>query len=259
MRRRIASALLASSVLALAGGPASILAADASLPDIVVTKGMSVAHDGPYAVSLTAATGSVLWNKITVRNDGIADVYGVTLKDTATNGTLPPGCAGIPSPLAPAAVYTCIYRAAVVPGTVASIATASYAGRSSSAIAVVTGSGNALVTPQPAGLGSSANNGKPGAPSSPGIYGPATTIAPVGTSVTWRAVFGPDFAGLTIAVAIAERASDGSWGPFERITSRIADGNGSVTFTWSEASPRWVSIRFSFDATTTYGVQAVWQ
>jgi hypothetical protein len=259
MFRRVASVALASLMLILIVGPASVLAAEQPPPEIVVTKGLSASHDGPYAVSATVPTGSVLWNRIVVRNDGSADVYGIALTDTATGGTLPAGCAGIPSPLAPGAAYTCLYRAAVVPGVVASIATASYSGRSSSAIAVAVGTGNALVTNQPAGLGSSANSGKPSAPTAPGVYGPQTAVVRVGDYVTWRAVFGSDFAGLTIGVAVAERVTDGSWGPFKPLTSRVADEDGAVTFSWTETSPRWLSIRFAFDATTTYAVQAVWQ
>lgn len=258
MHHRLASMLLASGVLWLGVGLAPVLADD-QLPVVVVTKGVSVSHDGPFTTSTIVASGSVVWFKVTVRNDGTTDASGIALADTATSGSLPPGCAGIPSPLPPSAAYTCLYRISVAPGVLANIATASFAGRSSSAIAVVTGTGAGIVTAQPAGLASSGNEGRLGASAAPATFEPTTTTAAVGTPVTWRAELGSGFAGFTVGVYLSEKAGDGSWSPFTRVTSRTVAPDGTVLFTRSEAQPRWVSVRFAFDATTTNAVQAHWQ
>ncbi len=252
---RIARTLLSSLVLLVVAGPAGAQAADGSLPSLVVTKGLSADHDGAFAPSLTVPTGTVLWSRIVVRNDGPEVVTGITLSDTATGGGLPPGCAGIPEPLEVGASYTCIYRQATPPGDTSSIVTASYEGRSSSAIAFVTGTGTGDLPSQPAGLASSANDS---AAAAPRIFGPTTVLAVIGTPVTWRAAFGPAFSGLDIGVYMATKGIDGSWGPFERVSSRTAGHDGAVSFTWTADGPRWVSVRFAFDATTTNAVQAHW-
>jgi hypothetical protein len=100
---------------------------------------------------------------------------------------------------------------------------------------------------------------KLGLPSSSGTYSASTRVSALGGYVTWRANLGLAGAGQSIGIEVATRRSDGSWTPFSRLTSRKADDSGVVTFSWRQASPRWVSIKFNGVGILTSASQARWR
>lgn len=90
-------------------------------------------------------------------------------------------------------------------------------------------------------------------------YGSATTVASLGRYVTWQGSFDSAAAGRTIGVLVATRNANGTWTPFSRVTSRIANAFGVVTYSRREAIAKWISVRFSLDATTSTASQARWR
>ena len=100
---------------------------------------------------------------------------------------------------------------------------------------------------------------KLGLPASSGTYTAATKISPLGKYVTWQSNLGPAAAGRTAAVLVATKGADGTFGPFKRLTGRVADAFGVVTFSWRESVPKWISVRFGLDATLSTPTQARWR
>jgi hypothetical protein len=100
---------------------------------------------------------------------------------------------------------------------------------------------------------------KLGLPAAPGTYTAATKVSPLGRYVTWRSNLGPAAAGRTAAVLVAVKRADGTFGPFNRLTGRVADASGVVTFSWRESVPRWISVRFGLDAILSTPTQARWR
>jgi hypothetical protein len=100
---------------------------------------------------------------------------------------------------------------------------------------------------------------KLGLPATPGTYTPTTKVSPLGKYVTWQSNFGPAAAGKTVAVLVAAKKADGTFGPFNRLTGRVADASGTVTFSWRESVPKWVSVRFGLDAILSTPTQARWR
>ncbi len=100
---------------------------------------------------------------------------------------------------------------------------------------------------------------KLGLPSTPGAYTSATKVSPLGKYVAWQSNLGPAAAGKTVAVLVTTRKTDGTFGPFNRLTGRVANASGVVTFSWRESVPKWVSVRFGLDAVLSTAVQARWR
>jgi hypothetical protein len=100
---------------------------------------------------------------------------------------------------------------------------------------------------------------KLGLPSAPGTYTPTTKVSPLGKYVTWQSNLGPAAAGKTVAILVAVKNADGTFGPFARRTGRVADASGVVTFWWRETVPRWISVRFGLDAILSSATQARWR
>lgn len=100
---------------------------------------------------------------------------------------------------------------------------------------------------------------KLGLPATAGTYTASTKISPLGKYVTWQSSLGPAAAGRTVAVLVAEKKADGTFGPFNRRTGRVADATGVVTFSWRESVPRWISVRFGLDTTLSTPTQARWR
>ncbi len=105
----------------------------------------------------------------------------------------------------------------------------------------------------------SASASKLGLPATSGTYTAATKISPLGKYVTWQANLGPDAAGRAVAVLVAVRRADGTFGPFSRLTGRVANATGVVTFYWRESVPKWISVRFGLDAALSTATQARWR
>jgi len=100
---------------------------------------------------------------------------------------------------------------------------------------------------------------KLGLPATSGAYTATTKLSPLGKYVTWQSNFGPAAAGRTLAVLVAEKRADGTFGPFNRRTGRVADAMGIVTFSWRESVTRWISVRFALDAMLSTPTQARWR
>ena len=100
---------------------------------------------------------------------------------------------------------------------------------------------------------------KLGLPATPGTYSAATKVSALGKYVTWQSNLGPAAAGRTAAVLVAVKRADGTFGPFNRLTGRVADASGAVTFSWRESVPKWISVRFGLDATLSTSTQARWR
>jgi hypothetical protein len=100
---------------------------------------------------------------------------------------------------------------------------------------------------------------KLGLASSAGTYTASTKVSPLGGYVTWRANLGLAGAGQTVGINVATRRPDGSWTPFSQLTSRRADDSGVVTFSWRQASPKWVSLQFVGVGVATSASQARWK
>jgi hypothetical protein len=104
-----------------------------------------------------------------------------------------------------------------------------------------------------------ATGSKLGLPGTGGAYTATTKVSPLGRYVTWRANLGLAAAGKAIDVDVAVRRSNGTWTPFARLTGRVADPSGVVTFSWRSISATWVSVRFRGAGLTSTGAQARWR
>jgi len=104
-----------------------------------------------------------------------------------------------------------------------------------------------------------ATGSKLGLPGTGGAYTATTKVSPLGRYVTWRANLGLAAAGKAIDVDVAVRRANGTWTPFARLTGRVADPSGVVTFSWRSFSAKWVSVRFRGAGLTSTGAQARWR
>jgi hypothetical protein len=109
-----------------------------------LSKGVASAQAGPFGATLTTAAGSTVWYQLVLTNIGSVELAGITVTDSATGGTLPASCPAIPSMLAAAASYTCIYSGVAAAGASVNTATATAGGVSRTASATVTGTGAAV-------------------------------------------------------------------------------------------------------------------
>ena len=100
---------------------------------------------------------------------------------------------------------------------------------------------------------------KVGPPSEPGPYTSSTKVTSVGQYVTWRAAIGPDVVGNPVAVLMATKRANGTWTTFSRVTSRVVDQAGVVTYSRRSTSPAWISLRFAGETVTSTAVQARWR
>ena len=100
---------------------------------------------------------------------------------------------------------------------------------------------------------------KLGVASTPGAYTATTKVAAIGRYVTWQAALGPDAAGKPVAVLAARKNADGTWTAFSRVTSRVADAAGVVTYSRRETGASWISLRMAVDSIVSTAVQARWR
>lgn len=82
-----------------------------------------------------------------------------------------------------------------------------------------------------------------------------TTTTPkrtrVGTYVTWRFTGGRALAGKRVDILMATWAK-GAWGTARKITSRVADANGTVTYSWKSTAATGVYVRVRLPGSSTY-------
>lgn len=100
---------------------------------------------------------------------------------------------------------------------------------------------------------------KAGLPAQSGSYGATTPVAATGQYISWRAVVGPDGSGQAIDVEVATRLN-GTWTGWSRLTTRVADPDGTVVFTWRQQTPAWISVRFALPAAShSIALQGRWR
>jgi hypothetical protein len=99
---------------------------------------------------------------------------------------------------------------------------------------------------------------KAGLPAQNGSYGATTPVAAAGRYITWRAVLGPDGSGQVVAVEVATRL-DGAWTGWSKLTSQVADADGTVVFSWRQQTPAWISVRFALPTDRSTALQGRWR
>lgn len=225
--------------------------------DLIVTNSVGTVEAGPFSGSVTTAGGTTVWRRVSVTNGSNVNLGGITVSDTA--GDLPASCPELPSWLAIGESWTCTFS-----GTAAAGTTTYHTSATGSDISGNRASGGAPATitgTVPAGTPAARTFGtKIGLASDPGAYTAGTKVAGVGRYVTWRANLGATAAGKSVGVYVSAKGSDGSWGPWTRLTGRTADASGNVLYSRREAVSAWLSVRFSVDGLSfSKATQARWQ
>ena len=125
-------------------GPVPIVVNCAS--GALITQGVSLDPNGPFAPSLTTTPGTTYYNQVVVTNTGDVTLTGITLTDSLG---LPGSCV-VPGTLAPAATFTCTYSRVAAAGTTVSTTTvdSDQTGPSSASV-TVTAAPAATPTPTP--------------------------------------------------------------------------------------------------------------
>jgi hypothetical protein len=88
-------------------------------PGVLITQGVSLDPNGPFAASLTTTPGTTYYNRVVVTNTGDVTLTGMTLTDSLG---LPGSCV-VPGTLAPAATITCTYSRVAAAGSTVSTTT----------------------------------------------------------------------------------------------------------------------------------------
>ena len=84
-----------------------------------------------------------------------------------------------------------------------------------------------------------------------GPWSTATKVAAANKYITWRFQGGSALAGKTVDIYVAVKNSNGGWGPFVKLTSRLADASGTAYFQW-RSTGQWVSVRAMFPGDSNY-------
>ncbi len=100
---------------------------------------------------------------------------------------------------------------------------------------------------------------KLGLPATAGAYTARTKVSPLGAYVTWRGNLGLAAAAKVVGVEVATKRANGTWTPFARVTSRVADASGGVVFSRRQGSPAWISVRFVGAGVVSGSSQARWR
>lgn len=117
-------------------------------PEFSLTKGVAATETGPFASTLTAPSGSIVWYQLVLTNRDPNGFVGLTLVDSAAGGKFPAACPAIPLPFPAGSTYTCTYSATVGTGTTTNTATAKFGPTVRTASATVT-AGGTVATPSP--------------------------------------------------------------------------------------------------------------
>ena len=99
-----------------------------------------------------------------------------------------------------------------------------------------------------------------------GPFTELTKWAGLGQDVTWRFATDPVVQWSSLTIERAEKRADGTWGPFVAVGSAVIDDTGVAYYAMSATSPRTVSIRALFPASSSVTTspsrsparQAVW-
>jgi hypothetical protein len=84
-----------------------------------------------------------------------------------------------------------------------------------------------------------------------GAWSTSTKVAAANKYITWRFQGGSALAGKTVDIYVAIKNSNGGWGNFVRLTSRIADASGTAYFHW-RSTGQWVSVRAMYAGDTSF-------
>lgn len=97
-----------------------------------------------------------------------------------------------------------------------------------------------------------------GLPRQGDTFGVTTPVANLGQYITWRATVGAAHAGKPFDVEFATRLA-GRWTGWSKLTSRVADTQGVLEFSWQQRTPAWISVRFSHPAGPSQALQGRWR
>jgi len=87
-----------------------------------------------------------------------------------------------------------------------------------------------------------------------GPFGRKTLVVKPNQQTTCRWTMTPLAGQQTIQVWVAVKGSDGTWGPFQLLTTRLTDlTTGNAYFFWKSATPAWVSIQGRFPGSALFG------
>jgi hypothetical protein len=81
-----------------------------------------------------------------------------------------------------------------------------------------------------------------GVPPNQGPWSTSTKVVAAKKYVTWQFNGGSQLAGKHVDIWVATKNAAGGWGPFVKLTSRVANASGVATFSW-RASATWISVR----------------
>ncbi len=83
-----------------------------------------------------------------------------------------------------------------------------------------------------------------------GAWSTGTKVAAANKYVTWRFTGGSQLAGKTVEIWVATKNSAGGWGPFVKVTARVADASGTAYY-WFRGHGKWISVRAHFVGDTS--------
>ena len=75
-----------------------------------------------------------------------------------------------------------------------------------------------------------------------GAWSTSTKVAAANKYITWRFQGGAALAGKLVQIQVAAKNSNGGWGPFVTLTSRLSDSSGTAYFHW-RTTGQWLSVR----------------
>jgi hypothetical protein len=88
--------------------------------------------------------------------------------------------------------------------------------------------------------------------------GTTTPVAALGEYITWTATVGAANFGMAFDVEVAARLQ-GRWTGWSKLTSRVADADGVVIFSWRQQASAWISVRFAHPALPSRALQGRWR
>lgn len=88
--------------------------------------------------------------------------------------------------------------------------------------------------------------------------GTTTPVAALGEYITWTATVDAANSGMAFDVEVAARLQ-GRWTGWSKLTSRVADADGVVTFSWRQQASAWISVRFAHPGLPSRALQGRWR
>ena len=71
-----------------------------------------------------------------------------------------------------------------------------------------------------------------GVPPNQGAASTSTKVAAANKFITWRFAGGAALAGKTVRIYVATKNAAGGYGPYVKLTGRVADATGNAYFSW---------------------------